>query len=62
MKKRTAFTDITANEALYRPRKILVTMRFDADVLAWFKARHPKGYQTAMNAAMREYIAMKEKR
>ena len=46
---------------LYRPIKKSATIRFDADILAWFKARSPK-YQTAINAALREYIAMKEKR
>jgi len=44
--------------ALYRPVKQPVTMRLDADVLAWFKARgDAKGYQTRINAALREYVA-----
>ncbi|MDA8230076.1 MAG: BrnA antitoxin family protein [Magnetospirillum sp.] len=44
--------------ALYRPVKQPVTIRLDADVLAWFKARgDTKGYQTRINAALREYIA-----
>lgn len=43
--------------ALYRPIKQPVTMRLDADVVAWFKARSDdKGYQTRINAALREYI------
>ena len=40
----------------YRPIKMPVTLRLDADVLAWFKHHHPK-YQTAINAALREYVA-----
>lgn len=39
----------------YRPVKEHVTMRLDADILAWFKRNHPK-YQTAINSALREYI------
>lgn len=39
----------------YRPVKKHVTMRLDADILAWFKRNHPK-YQTAINSALREYI------
>ncbi len=45
---------------LFRPVKKQVTLRMDADVIAWFKAHSPK-YQTAMNAALREFIA-KQKR
>ena len=40
---------------LYRPIKQHVTLRLDADVLEWFKHKHPK-YQTAINAALRQYI------
>jgi uncharacterized protein (DUF4415 family) len=43
--------------ALYRPVKQPVTMRLDADVVAWFKARGgARGYQTRINAVLREYI------
>lgn len=42
----------------YRPLKRHVTMRIDEDVLAWFKARHPK-YQTAINNVLREYMIAK---
>jgi len=41
--------------SLYRPVKRHVTLRLDADVLEWFKRRHPK-YQTAINTALRQYI------
>ncbi len=40
----------------YRPIKKPVTIRLDADVLAWFRARSTK-YQTAINKALREYMA-----
>ena len=39
----------------FRPIKQPVTLRLDADVLEWFKRRHSK-YQTAINAALRQYI------
>jgi len=39
----------------FRPLKAHVTIRLDADVLAWFKRKHPK-YQTAINTALRQYI------
>ncbi len=42
----------------YRPIKKQVTVRFDADVLDWFrhKGEDGKGYQTRMNAVLREYM------
>lgn len=39
----------------YRPIKKSVTIRLDADVIAWFKA-HNKKYQSAVNQALREYM------
>jgi uncharacterized protein (DUF4415 family) len=36
----------------YRPRKQAVTLRLDADVLAWFRASGP-GYQTRINKLLR---------
>lgn len=44
--------------AFYRvtPIKKPVAIRLDADVLAWFK-QGGEGYQTRINAALREYIA-----
>jgi len=39
----------------FRPVKKPVSLRLDADVLEWFKHRHPK-YQTAINSALRQYI------
>ena len=37
---------------LYRPRKQQVTLRIDADVLAWLR-RQGKGYQSRLNALLR---------
>ncbi len=39
----------------YRPVKQLLSVRLDADVVAWFKASG-EGYQTRMNTALREYV------
>lgn len=43
----------------YRPVKRQLTLRLDADVVAWFKARSTggEGYQTRINRALREYVA-----
>lgn len=38
-----------------------VTLRIDADVLAWFK-RQGKGYQSRINALLREYMKAHQKR
>ncbi|MDR1766406.1 MAG: BrnA antitoxin family protein [Lachnospiraceae bacterium] len=43
----------------YTPRKSTVTMRLDDDVVLYFKKLSSEkkiGYQTLMNAALREYI------
>ena len=39
----------------YRPVKQQVTLRIDADLLAWFRAQGGK-YQTRINAALRDYV------
>ena len=39
----------------YRPIKKQVTLRIDADVLAWFRAQDG-AYQTALNAALRTHM------
>lgn len=49
--------DRAVRGGFYRPAKRPVTMRLDADVLEWFRSRHPDGYQTRINAVLREYIA-----
>lgn len=42
----------------YRPVKQQLTLRLDADVIAWFKDHAPKGagYQTDINRALREHV------
>jgi uncharacterized protein (DUF4415 family) len=66
------FSDIPATTAedwvgaevgkFYRPRKKQMTLRIDADVLDWFKRdAGGKGYQTAINRALREYVEAAKK-
>jgi len=40
---------------LYRPLKRPVTLRLDADVLAWFK-KDGRRYQTRINTALRKVM------
>jgi uncharacterized protein (DUF4415 family) len=44
----------------YRPIKKAVTLRLDADVLAWFQ-RQGRGYQTRINRALRNVISEERK-
>ncbi|MFE0754839.1 BrnA antitoxin family protein [Inquilinus sp. NPDC058860] len=39
----------------YRPVKKLLSLRLDADLIAWFK-EDGEGYQTRINEALREYV------
>ncbi len=39
----------------YRPIKKPITLRLDADVIAWFK-RKGRGYQTRINQALRKLM------
>ncbi|RLT43392.1 MAG: hypothetical protein DWI57_04405 [Chloroflexi bacterium] len=45
----------------YRPIKQQITLRLDADLIAWFKnhgeAPRGGGYQTRINRVLREYVA-----
>ena len=45
---------------LYRPAKQQITLRLDADVVAWFKANAPdgRGYQTEINRVLREHTKL----
>lgn len=47
--------DTAERGKFYRPLKKQITLRIDADVLAWFKEDGSK-YQTRINSALREYI------
>ncbi len=42
----------------YRPVKKQITLRLDADIIAWFKAhaRGGRGYQSDINGALREHV------
>jgi uncharacterized protein (DUF4415 family) len=54
--------DWTAEIAeLYRPIKKPVTLRLDADVLAWFKTQG-RGYQTRINRALRQVVTQEKKK
>lgn len=44
----------------YKPLKKAVTLRLDADVIAWFKKAGP-GYQTRINRALREWVKRERK-
>ena len=48
----------------YRPVKQQLTLRLDADVVAWFKARGKQGdgYQTRINRALREYVGQQSRK
>jgi uncharacterized protein (DUF4415 family) len=47
----------------YRPVKQQLTLRLDADVVAWFRNHAPagRGYQTAINHTLREYVHRRER-
>ena len=42
---------------LFRPIKQSVTIRLDADVVAWFKDHAERGYQTEINQVLRDHVA-----
>ena len=46
----------------YRPIKQQLTLRIDADLIAWFKKRQAdgRGYQSNINQALREYVEAHE--
>jgi uncharacterized protein (DUF4415 family) len=48
----------------FRPIKQQLTLRLDADLVAWFKAQAPdgKGYQTAINEALRRHVRREQAR
>jgi uncharacterized protein (DUF4415 family) len=52
--------DAAKRPNLYKPLKRSVTIRLDADILEWFQARSGgKGYQTAINRALRGVMDQK---
>jgi uncharacterized protein (DUF4415 family) len=40
------------------PKKILLSLRLDADVIEWFRAQGP-GYRSCMNALLRAYMEVR---
>jgi uncharacterized protein (DUF4415 family) len=46
---------------MYRPVKKPVTLRLDADLLAWFQ-RGGRGYQTRINQALRRVMTEERKK
>jgi uncharacterized protein (DUF4415 family) len=41
------------NSGLFKPYKLQVTLRIDADIIAWAR-RDGEGYQTRINSALRK--------
>jgi uncharacterized protein (DUF4415 family) len=52
--------DFFQRAELHTPPKQAVTMRLDADVLAWFKEQG-QGYQTRINKLLRAYMLAQQK-
>jgi len=48
-----SFWEKAVGNPFYRPIKQQLTVRLDADVVAWLR-RHGKGYQTNLNRMLRE--------
>jgi uncharacterized protein (DUF4415 family) len=44
-----------SDRKMYKPVKVTVTCKLDADIVAWLK-RDGKGYQTRMNAILRNVM------
>lgn len=45
----------------YRPLKKQITLRLDADVIAWFRAKGA-GYQSEINRVLRAHVGRKRER
>ncbi len=57
------FTDATRGPAVRHQGKMRITILIDGDILAAFRARAKdtgRGYQTAINQALRDYLANDE--
>jgi uncharacterized protein (DUF4415 family) len=46
----------------YRPVKKPVTIRLDADILAWFRQGKMRGYQTRINDALRTLMEAEQRK
>lgn len=63
MRKEYDFSGATRGPAVTQPGKTRITIMLDADIVAAFRARASdtgRGYQTAINRALREYLANDE--
>ena len=63
MRKEYDFRDATRGPAVAQTGKTRITIMLDADIIAAFRARASdtgRGYQTAINRALREYLANDE--
>ena len=63
MRKEYDLTDAARGPALKQPGKTRITILLDRDILAAFRARASdtgRGYQTAINQALRDYLANDE--
>lgn len=53
--KKRSGANVIPDAELYRPLKKPITLRIDADVLAWFK-KDGRRYQTRINGALRKVM------
>ncbi|MER9417295.1 BrnA antitoxin family protein [Mesorhizobium sp. M0306] len=58
------FWQAAVRNPYFKPIKQQLTLRLDSDLVAWFKRRAPggRGYQSAINRALREYVAKHERK
>jgi uncharacterized protein (DUF4415 family) len=50
------FWQNAVSNPFYRPVKKQVTLRIDADILAWLRHPGPEGYQSRLNALLRRVM------
>lgn len=48
------FWQNAVHNPFYRPAKKQVTLRIDADILAWLRSQGESGYQSRLNAVLRQ--------
>jgi uncharacterized protein (DUF4415 family) len=51
-----SFWQNAVRNPFYRPVKQQVTVRIDADVLAWLRAKGSRGYQSRLNSLLRSMM------
>ena len=50
------FWNNAVSNPFYRPVKKQITLRIDADILAWIRQQGAEGYQSRLNAALRNLM------